>query len=124
MAKKNILIVEDEFIVAIDLQTQLNSMGNFFFHIVASGEEAVKITMKKNINLIFMDIKLKGEIDGLEAAGEITKKQDVPVIFISGNSDLLNSDRLKKTKPAGILNKPIMNYELVEVLNNVFSNKD
>jgi len=67
-----------------------------------------------------MDIKLKGHLDGIDAAKKIKKKRDVAIVFVSGNSDLLKSDRLKKIKPAGIMHKPIIGYELTDVLNNVF----
>ena len=120
MAKRNILIVEDEYITALDLKTQLMLKSYWNFDVVASGEDAVKRASFEKLDLIFMDIKLKGELDGIDAAEKIKKKQDVPIIFISGNSDLLNSDRLKKTKPSGILHKPITEYKLAEVLKDVF----
>ena len=120
MKKRNILIVEDKYITALDLKTQLILKGHYGFEIVDSGEEAVKMAQIENFDLIFMDIKLKGQIDGIDAAKTIKKNQNVAIVFVSGNSDLLQSDRLKKLKPAGILHKPITGYELSDVLKRVF----
>jgi len=119
MAKKKILIVEDEYIIAFDLKTQLMMKANSNFDIVATGEEAVKRALIEKFDLIFMDIILQGELDGIDAANIIKQKQDVSIIFISGNSDLLKSKRLKKTEPSGILHKPITEYALMEVLKKV-----
>lgn len=119
MSKRNILIVEDEYITALDLKAQLMMKGYWNFDIVATGEDAVKRALIEKSDLIFMDIILQGELDGIDAANMIKQKQDVSIIFISGNSDLLKSERLKKTKPSGILHKPITEYELMEVLKKV-----
>jgi CheY-like chemotaxis protein len=120
MKRKNILIVEDEYITALDLKTQLILKGQYGFEIVDTGEEAVKKALLEKFDLIFMDIKLKGQIDGIDAAKTILEKQNTAIVFVSGNSDLLKSDRLKKVKPAGIMHKPITGYELAEVLKKVF----
>jgi CheY-like chemotaxis protein len=121
MQRKNILIVEDEYITALDLKTQLILQGQYGFEIVDTGEEAVKRASFEKLDLIFMDIKLKGEIDGIEAAEKIKEIQEVPIVYVSGNSDKLASDRLKETKPAGILHKPVSGFELTEILNKVFN---
>jgi len=120
MPRRSILIVEDEYITALDLKTQLILKGHYGFEIVDTGEEAVKKALIEKFDLILMDIKLKSELDGIDAAMKIKEKQDVPIVFVSGNSDLLESNRLKKAKPAGILHKPITEYELTEIINNVF----
>jgi len=120
MAKKSILIVEDEYIIALDLKTRLLSKAFYDIEIVANGEEAVKKSSIDKFDLILMDIKLKGELDGIDAAKAIRKNRDVPIVYVSGNADFLESDRLKKTKHEGILIKPVTEYELMEVINKVF----
>jgi CheY-like chemotaxis protein len=120
MQRKNILIVEDEYITALDLKTQLILKGHYGFDIVATGEDAIKRASLEKIDLIFMDIKLKGEIDGIDAAKAIKEIQNVPIVFVSGNSDLLKSNRLKNFNPVGILHKPITEYELTDIINRVF----
>lgn len=124
MAKSNILIVEDEFIIALDFESRLMQQGDFTTKIVSSGEGAVTKAASENFDVIFMDIKLMGKMDGIEAAQIIQKKIDVPIVYISGNADLLESERLKQTHPAGILKKPVVDYEINEVLKIVCPKED
>ncbi|MBS3817996.1 response regulator [bacterium] len=121
MPKKNILIVEDEYITALDLKTQILSKGDYDFEIVATGEEAVQKALHDKFDMVFIDIKLKGNMDGIEAAERIKDKKDTPVVYVTGNLDLVDTDRLKKTKPEGILRKPISDYELMEIVNKLFT---
>ena len=91
--------------------------GHHESEIVTTGEEAVQRALTDKFDLILMDITLKGNMDGIEAASVIREKSNVPIIYVSGNSDLLNSDRLKATKPNGIVKKPIFDnsiYEMIE----------
>jgi len=124
MGKRNILIVEDEFITALDIKMRLTTHGYNAFDNVGTGEEAIKIVENEKVDLILMDIKLKGKIDGIEAAQIINKKYNIPIIYMSGNTDMHKSDRLKATNPAGIIGKPIMEYELFETINNALNNTD
>ena len=124
LGKLNILIVEDEYITALDLKTRLIIKGHYNFYIVASGEEAVKMASIEKFDLILMDIKLKGEMDGIEAAIQIKKKSGTCIVYISGNSDLLNSKRLKDTKPDGVLSKPINDWEIYKIIDLVISKMD
>ncbi len=119
MAKTKILIVEDEIITAMDLQMLCEMKGHKNVKIIASGEEAVKLSEEGNIGLMIMDIKLKGELNGIETVEHIKQKQDVSVIYISGNTDLLKSERLKLTNPIGILTKPYLEYELSDMLKHL-----
>jgi CheY-like chemotaxis protein len=116
LEKAKILIAEDESIAALDLQMRLTSGGYDVVNIVSTGENAIQEAGKNHINLILMDIKLKGEIDGIKAASIIRKKSDAAIVYISGNSDLLASDRLMATNPEGTLKKPISDWELFEVI--------
>jgi len=120
MSERRVLIVEDENIIALALKIQLESMGHNDIEIVTSGEEAVTRALADKFDLILMDIKLKGEVDGIEAAQIIKKKCKIALVYMSGNSDLLETDRLKETKPDGIMKKPIAEYELLDVLNKLF----
>ncbi len=121
MPKRNILLAEDEYITALDLKTLLTSQYPYNIEIVSSGEQVVKRALIKNFDLILMDIKLKGRLDGIDAARMIRKEKDIPIVYLSGNSDLLESARLRKTKHEGTLSKPISEYELIEIVNKIFS---
>jgi two-component system, response regulator PdtaR len=124
MEKPNILIVEDEYITALDIKTRLIIKGHYNFEIVASGEDAVKRATADHFDLILMDIKLSGKMDGIEAVEQIRKKSNACIVYISGNSDLLNSKRLKDTKPEGALSKPINDWEIYKIIEMVAKKKN
>lgn len=121
MGRQNILIVEDEIITAMDIQMRLNKHGYCTVNYVTTGEEAIEIIKESRIDLILMDIKLKGVMDGIHTANFIIKKYNLPVIYISGNTDKHMLNRLKATKPVGIIAKPINEKKLFESVDAVFS---
>lgn len=82
-----------------------------------AGEEAIQKAIMLNPDVIMMDISLKGEMDGVQAMEEIRKVSDVPVIYLSGNSDKFNYERAKKTNFIEYLVKPITSDDLVKPLN-------
>ncbi len=87
MTKKRILIVEDEIVTAMDEQQCLESLGYEVIGIVASGEEAIKHSETEKPDLVLMDITLKGEMDGVEAAWKIRDDFGIPVIFVTAHGD-------------------------------------
>lgn len=107
-----ILIVEDEMIVAMDVQQRLEKLGYKVVAHAVSGEEAVKLARKTNPDLILMDIKIRGEMDGIEAAVEIRKSQDIPVIYVTAFSGDETINRARKTEAFGYLIKPFEDREL------------
>ena len=119
MEKQNILIVEDEIITALDIQMRLKKNGYSTVDYVATGEEAIKMIKDKNVDLVLMDIKLKGIMDGISTAKLIIKEYNIPIIYISGNTDKHMLYRLRATKPVGIIAKPINEGELLESVNGI-----
>jgi len=120
MPHRKILIVEDEFITALDLKIQIAQKGDYEFDVVATGEQAVKKAHQKKYDLVLMDIKLKGEMDGIEAAKKIKEKSKIRLIYVSGNLDLIDPEQIEHTKPDRILNKPISGCELKEIMDMIF----
>lgn len=112
MSRKKLLIVEDEGVTALNLKRILDEAGYYVVHTVPSGEEAVEIAMKSDLDLILMDILLEGEMDGIEAAIRIHEHADIPVIFITANSDEEIVNRAKKAEPYGYIIKPFNKREL------------
>jgi CheY-like chemotaxis protein len=106
MSLHRILVVEDESIVALDLRQRLEQMGFEVIATVATGSAALEQATSKNPDLILMDIQIKGEIDGIETASRITKLVDVPIIFLTANSDRSTIDRAKSAGPLAYLLKP------------------
>src|SRR5947207_9657640 len=111
MASSQILVVEDETIIAMDIQNRLRILG-FEARVASSGEEAVLKAIETPPDLILMDIVLPGSIDGIEAADRIHKQFDVPVIYLTAYSDSKTLERAKQTGPFGYLLKPLKDRDL------------
>jgi hypothetical protein len=112
MTNTRILIVEDESIVALDISNRLIKMGYKVLAIAASGHEAIQKAQELSPDLILMDIKLKGEMDGVEAVREIQVKLDIPAIYLTAYADEATLQRAKITGPYGYLLKPFEEREL------------
>ena len=107
-----ILIVEDDGIVARDIQQTLVRLGYAYPIVVSSGEEAVQRVAEIRPDLVLMDIKLKGAMDGVEAAQQIRARFDIPVIYLTAYADDLTLRRAKITAPFGYVLKPFEEEEL------------
>jgi PAS domain S-box-containing protein len=106
MDKKKILVVEDEFVTASDIKATLEGLGFEVPGTVDTGEEAVKAAEQYIPDLILMDIILKGEMNGITAAGIIRQKYDIPVIYLTGQSDDATINRALESEPFGYIVKP------------------
>ncbi|WP_051307202.1 putative bifunctional diguanylate cyclase/phosphodiesterase [Desulfomicrobium escambiense] len=104
--KPSILLVEDNVIVAFDMQQRLQQLGYAVQGIVASGEEAVETVARQEPALILMDIFLEGRMDGIEAAQKILEKSQIPIIFLTGHDDEETLGRAKITETFGYIIKP------------------
>jgi PAS domain S-box-containing protein len=107
-----ILVVEDERIVALDLAATLKDLGYAIAASVSTGEAAIKEAIKLRPDLILMDIRLAGEIDGIQAAGAIKKEVDIPVIYLTAHSDDQTLTRARDTVPFGYIVKPFKATDL------------
>jgi len=107
-----ILIVEDESLIALDLSRRLPKLGYEVCGIVATGEEAVAKAAELKPDLVLMDICLRGKMDGIEAGGIIRDRQDLPVIYLTANSDEMTLKRAKLSRPSSYLLKPFKEREL------------
>ena len=107
-----ILIVEDEQVVAMDVELQLRDLGYDVTAVATSGKEALDCVEQHSPDLVLMDIQLHGSMDGITVAGKIRERWQLPVIFVTAyaNSELV--DRAKETKPYGYLTKPYSRNEL------------
>jgi DNA-binding LytR/AlgR family response regulator len=111
-AKTNILITEDESIVAKDIQMSLKKLGYNVVGICSSGEDAIKAAEEKKPDLVLMDIMLKGEMSGIEAADVIRSKMNLPVIFLTAYADESTLSKAKVTEPYGYIIKPFKEIDL------------
>ena len=116
MAKARIVVVEDEALVAMDLRAKLEDLGYSVPCSSDSGEEAVKLVSLVQPDLVLMDIRLGGEMDGVQAAGEIHETLDIPVVFLTAYADEATLERAKQTEPLGYLLKPVDHKSLQTVV--------
>jgi len=107
MTQARILVVEDESIVAADIQDRLESLGYEVPATVASGEKAVEQAGVLRPDLVLMDIQLNGRMDGVEAADQIRLRFGIPVIYLTANADHPTVQRAKVTEPFGYVIKPL-----------------
>ena len=106
------LIVEDETLIAEELTDRLSRLGFSVIAAVDSGEEAVAIALRERLDLILMDIRLKGEKDGVRAAEEIRRQVDVSIVYLTAYSDRLTVEQAGKTDHDGFILKPFHKREL------------
>ena len=112
MAGTNILVVEDEKIVSKDIQFSLKKLGYTVVATADTGEMAIEEALSKKPDLILMDIMLKGEMNGIEAATEIRKHLDVPVVYLTANTDGDTIQKAKETEPHGYIIKPFKEVDI------------
>jgi CheY-like chemotaxis protein len=111
--KARIMIVEDEFIVALDEEKLLQSWGYDVVAVAHSGEEAIEKAFQTSPDLVLMDIRITGLInDGVEAAKYLNERTNLPVIFLTAMSDEITQLRANYAKPAGYITKPFNEDEL------------
>ena len=122
MSRTLILIVEDEPIVSKDIQHTIVSFGHEVAATAFSGEEAVKKAAECTPDLVLMDIVLKGNMDGVEAAACIQARRKIPVVFMSAQSDVEILNRAKMTCPYGHVMKPFTDRELAMAIEGALLN--
>ncbi|MBE9007865.1 response regulator [Fortiea sp. LEGE XX443] len=116
-----VMIVEDEYILAINLQETLESLGYKVVDIADSAELAMEKANELRPNLILMDIRLRGEMDGIQAAEQIWNQLQIPIIYVTGHSDKSTVERATLTFPFGYILKPIREQELYVAIQTALS---
>ncbi|SFV56187.1 sensory transduction regulatory protein [hydrothermal vent metagenome] len=123
----NVLIVEDESIVAMEIANYVKDLGYDVCCIAADAKRAYEAVKTQKIDLILMDVYIKGDIDGIECAKEIKSKRDIPLIYISAFSDDITLQRAIETDPNAYLIKPFNTKELQVAMSlavkNLYPNK-
>jgi CheY-like chemotaxis protein len=107
-----VLVVEDERVVAKDLALTLEGMGYEVTGSAASREEALAACAKQVPDIVLMDIRIKGPIDGIETATELLALYGLHVIYLTAHADIASIDRAKRTRPHAYLLKPVKAGEL------------
>ena len=119
MSIKKILVVEDDMIIQMFLCKIINNSG---FTVVGEARnhiEVLELVSATDPDLIIMDIGLEGEKDGIETAHILNKNRNIPILFITGNSDKPTLDRAQEANPIGIIIKPIDEKSLIKKLTEI-----
>lgn len=108
----SILIVEDEMIIGANISMQLTNLGYEVAGLLPGGEEAISFIRDNPADLLLMDIHLKGALDGIETVRKIQSFCDIPVIYLTANTDEAHFSRAKDTKPEAFISKPFKKLDL------------
>lgn len=124
MEPKSILIVEDERITALEIESILEELGYKILGVLDTGKKVME-QMQYNVpDLVLMDIRLPGEMDGTEITQEISKYYSVPVVYLTAHSDPETLEKAKMTEPAGYLTKPVKREDLKATLEIALHNEN
>ena len=113
----SVLIVEDEALIAMDLRFTVESLGFNALGTAFSGEESLRKVETLHPDVVLMDIKLRGDMDGLTAAAEIYARFRIPVIYLSAYTDEVTIDRTRRPGSCGCLPKPFEPADLFKAIN-------
>ncbi len=116
--KARILVVEDEKIIAKDIESTIKRIGHESVGTVSKGEDAIRVAGECRPDLILMDITLKGEIDGIEAARVINETMKTPIVYITAHQDEDTIEKTKGTNPYGYITKPLDDRDLNTAINS------
>jgi CheY-like chemotaxis protein len=110
--KGSVVIVEDDMLLSMVQTRMVERLGYTVVGKAVNGEDAIRVIKENNPDVVIMDISLKGSIDGIDAVTRVRSFSDVPVIYLSGNSDKLSKERARKTGCIDFLVKPIHPREI------------
>ncbi len=110
MARK-VLIVEDEALIALDLKSRLQCANYSVVGVADNMEDALGLVDNKTPDIVLMDIRIRGQHDGIETAGLIRARYDIPVVFVTAYADRETLERAKLAEPFGYIMKPIVNVD-------------
>jgi len=114
-----VLIVEDEVINAMALAETIPRWGCTVVDMVTSGEDAIRVSEEQRPDVVLMDISIQVSVDGIRAAGEITGRMGIPVIFITGYYDEETEKAAQAVHPLALLFKPLDVARLKELLQGI-----
>lgn len=112
MAKINVLVVEDESIVSKDIQHSLKKLGYNVVGAASTGEKAIELAAEMKPDIVLMDIMLKGELTGIDAAEAIRKTSKIPVVYLTAYADEGTLAKAKVTEPYGYIIKPFKEIDI------------
>ncbi|WP_298115569.1 DNA-binding response regulator [Flavobacterium sp.] len=123
MEKKNIIIIEDEFIIAQEIKHILDDVGDYnVFANINTYEKAIEAIENLNPHLVLIDIKIKSIKSGIDVGTYLQNKDEIPFIYITSFSDSLTLEKVKSTRPYGFIIKPFKDRDIVSTVFLTLSN--
>jgi len=114
-----VLLVEDELLIAKSMQYDIEDLGAEVLGPVARGDDAINTALQGQPDLILMDIQLKGNINGIEAAEKIAETKNIPLAFISGYASKYIKEQAQKVNPVAFLEKPVSINKIKEIVDKL-----
>lgn len=124
MENYKILIVEDEGIQAMALEDTLTRSGYNIAGVVDNATDAQKVMANNAVDLVILDVNIKGELDGIETGRELKKQKDVAIVFLTAYVDSPTRSRAEEIKPDAFLTKPYRESKLLDVIESVLTNRN
>jgi CheY-like chemotaxis protein len=118
-----VMIVEDEIVSALALSNELKQRDYTVCKLIVSGQKAIEKVAEEKPDVIFMDIRLQGPVNGIEAAQQINSRFGVPIVFMTGDTTETLVDQLKEMDHIGFLSKPVQINEVIKLLQNYFHSR-
>jgi DNA-binding NarL/FixJ family response regulator len=112
MGQKRILVIEDERIVAMDLRATLVELGYAVGATATNRADAIRLAEEQKPDLVLMDVRIRGDEDGIETAIELRKRFSIPIVFVTGHSDRTTLARVSEVDHEGFLIKPVSDEQL------------
>lgn len=122
MTQAKILIVDDEGIISMETQQRLEQLGYSVIGVAGSGEEAVEQADGARPDLVLMDIRMPGKVDGIEAARKLREQFEIPVVYVTAYGDKETIERVKITQPFGYIVKPFDDRDLYVAIEIALAN--
>jgi CheY-like chemotaxis protein len=123
MSTVKILVVEDEGILQLDLVARLSDLGYTAVAVASSGEQAIREAARAQPDLVLMDIRLKGPMDGIDTASILRRSADIPIIFTTALDDSATAARVQALAPAGYLTKPFRDGEIEQAIREALQHR-
>ena len=122
-SEKQILVVEDETIIALELKHTLEDLGYQVTDVMEKGETVVDIAREQPPDLILLDIQLKGDMNGIEVGQTLRRQDNIPILYLTANADQATMEQAKETAPWAFLTKPVEDHELRNAIEIALSKK-
>lgn len=122
--KLRILIVEDEYLIALSFKKELERLGYEVLEPVATGQRAIEVAGQEHPDMILMDMGLAGSLNGLEAAREIISRYQLPIIIMTGHTDDMTLEQINQLNPVACLIKPILGRNIHSAISTYYKNRE